>query len=799
MKSVKIFIMLLLLCKPALLLAQTGLQFNSGNFHDPRIIFINPALSGLTQSRVVIGYETFYLGIGENLANKFVGWAQHNPKWGNWAITAQYFNSNIFNKSIFELSYNRSFWNKKITAGLKFGFLGVALNRDEFELDDPNDPLLESSLSKYQPTIGFGLLFKPVPQILIGIAAHNLNQPNLSLIGRDAKEPPSVNATIMYDHPLLKPFLCFEHEHYQTYFSLGLESWLLNQTAILKMNYASGGFGCGAAYRLKNLRLDYEYKYPLTELNEVTSGTHQFIVSYLFPKSEPAAPPGPDFALKVESVSPKSLSQKGIYPGQEAEYEIKILPLNAFNQIVEIQITDVPAGLHAHFRKRKIGVDTPTRLFIKTEPDCPAGEFPLHLLGQAGALQRLAEINLRIKLLPELKAAIACEPEILKITKIQEIHEESPLLNYIFFGKNSSVLSSERYEILNPAGIADGFVFFPDSVTDISVQYKNTLNLLAKRLLEHPATRIILVGCNCDFGKEKDNPSLSSARARMVKRYFVQNCNISENRIEIQSRNLPENYSSNSTEEGRAENRRVEIHVARGSENVLEPYPSVTSQIVTSDSLCRFSTAGSRAEIGIKSWTLKILNKAGDFQKVFSGNEHLPREILWDWRDNSRQHVIPYQTYQYQLSLFDPLNQKIETPVQTIQTAYEEITRQHISRKQKVEKTRLFLFKFDEDRINVASPRLKKRLDQLARKIKAASGAKVILKGFTDTIGSDKYNLELSQRRAQTILEELKQRHISGSQIETRGFGKKFPLMSNSLPEGRMMNRRVEVYIEHPE
>jgi outer membrane protein OmpA-like peptidoglycan-associated protein len=44
----------------------------------------------------------------------------------------------------------------------------------------------------------------------------------------------------------------------------------------------------------------------------------------------------------------------------------------------------------------------------------------------------------------------------------------------------------------------------------------------------------------------------------------------------------------------------------------------------------------------------------------------------------------------------------------------------------------------------------------------------------------------------------LVRRHISPQQIEAHGYGKKSPLMDNSLPEGRMMNRRVEVYIEQP-
>ena len=79
----------------------------------------------------------------------------------------------------------------------------------------------------------------------------------------------------------------------------------------------------------------------------------------------------------------------------------------------------------------------------------------------------------------------------------------------------------------------------------------------------------------------------------------------------------------------------------------------------------------------------------------------------------------------------------------------------------------------------------------------------VSVEGHTDSIGSEDYNLKLSQRRADSVASELESEGISSSRIHTRGFGKKYPIAPNQSsdgsdnPSGRAKNRRVEVIIEN--
>ena len=72
---------------------------------------------------------------------------------------------------------------------------------------------------------------------------------------------------------------------------------------------------------------------------------------------------------------------------------------------------------------------------------------------------------------------------------------------------------------------------------------------------------------------------------------------------------------------------------------------------------------------------------------------------------------------------------------------------------------------------------------------------RVVIEGHTDSVGSDAYNLDLSQRRADAVRDFLLQNGVKAAQLTTHGYGKASPVASNSTAEGRQHNRRVELII----
>jgi OOP family OmpA-OmpF porin len=87
-------------------------------------------------------------------------------------------------------------------------------------------------------------------------------------------------------------------------------------------------------------------------------------------------------------------------------------------------------------------------------------------------------------------------------------------------------------------------------------------------------------------------------------------------------------------------------------------------------------------------------------------------------------------------------------------------------------------------------------LDELIPGLKANPGMKVTLAGHTCSIGSERYNQGLSERRAQSVYNYLAANGIAAERMTVFGYGEMRPAFSNDTEEGRAKNRRVEVIIK---
>ncbi len=88
------------------------------------------------------------------------------------------------------------------------------------------------------------------------------------------------------------------------------------------------------------------------------------------------------------------------------------------------------------------------------------------------------------------------------------------------------------------------------------------------------------------------------------------------------------------------------------------------------------------------------------------------------------------------------------------------------------------------------------QLDQMAEFMKLNPEVVMEVVGHTDRVGTEAYNLDLSQKRAATVVEELKRRGVEPYRIRGRGVGFAFPLGDNSTEEGRSVNRRTEFLVK---
>jgi outer membrane protein OmpA-like peptidoglycan-associated protein len=92
-------------------------------------------------------------------------------------------------------------------------------------------------------------------------------------------------------------------------------------------------------------------------------------------------------------------------------------------------------------------------------------------------------------------------------------------------------------------------------------------------------------------------------------------------------------------------------------------------------------------------------------------------------------------------------------------------------------------------------PDLQRDLDAVAQNLIAYPNSKIQIVGHTDNTGTAALNADLSNRRAQSVANVLRQAGVPGSRIIAFGRGEDFPVASNLTPEGRAANRRVEIII----
>ena len=86
-------------------------------------------------------------------------------------------------------------------------------------------------------------------------------------------------------------------------------------------------------------------------------------------------------------------------------------------------------------------------------------------------------------------------------------------------------------------------------------------------------------------------------------------------------------------------------------------------------------------------------------------------------------------------------------------------------------------------------------LDDVVELLQTEPSRKVRIEGHTDSRGSESFNLDLSQRRADSVREALMQRGVEGSRMTAIGLGEEYPVASNEDEAGRARNRRVDVIL----
>ncbi len=102
---------------------------------------------------------------------------------------------------------------------------------------------------------------------------------------------------------------------------------------------------------------------------------------------------------------------------------------------------------------------------------------------------------------------------------------------------------------------------------------------------------------------------------------------------------------------------------------------------------------------------------------------------------------------------------------------------------------------YDFDRYDIR-PEFNQELDDLGKFLQSTPDTYAVIDGHTDSVGTEEYNLGLSRRRAESVAGYLMNNHnIASDRVVVLWYGMTNPVASNTTPEGRALNRRVEIAV----
>lgn len=404
----------------------------------------------------------------------------------------------------------------------------------------------------------------------------------------------------------------------------------------------------------------------------------------------------------------------------------------------------------------------------------------------------LAEVPVVPEILAEVDFNVYA-PENIPVER--KVREYFPLRNYIFFEKGSTTIS-DRYVTLKKSQVKDFKedqleVFTPLTKTGRSsrqmVVYYNILNILGDRMGKSPDSNIKLIGASAN------GPEHGVLMAESVKAYLVDVFGIDGSRITTEGRDKPKIPSEQVGGVSelpllREEDERVSIESSStgmlmeflsGPDAPLKPVEIVAVQEAPLDSYVIFNVLGSNVDV--TTWSLEITDEKDQIQYFGPYTQQIvgiPGKSIMNTRPDGTYKVlmigqmkdgsIVLKDTTVKMVLWTPY---VQTEAMRFSIIYEFDDAQAIK-------------KYERYLTDVLSPRI-------------PAGATVMIYGYTDVIGDESYNQNLSLERANDVKLFLSNAQSAAGRTDVKyivkGLGENPDLsqFENNSPEGRFYNRTV--------
>lgn len=270
----------ILICTNISARAQRQVLRNPAQHSNFWLTSLNPAAMSWQYSLLNVGTEILHATF---LPDRGLAMSEHRLN-----LTAPYwlpdelacgFEVRSFNAPLYSEIEANVLLSKKIFSmlalGLKLGLDGRAFDRSQFNLLDPNDPLLQgNSLRRTTPNLGMSVFYS-AGALTLGASVEHLYQPNLAY-DAVALQPRFMAFGLAYDLGLFAPSLTWNHDGVQRLWGFELAT-SVNNLAALRLSYERfGPIRMEAQFHLhRNAKFAYGVNFPSGALSGASSGTHE--------------------------------------------------------------------------------------------------------------------------------------------------------------------------------------------------------------------------------------------------------------------------------------------------------------------------------------------------------------------------------------------------------------------------------------------------------------------------------------------------------------------------------------------
>jgi len=252
------------------------------NPYSPESNYSNPAtISWLDSPRLSGGYEMLYLGMNhDNLSSGIINFSYPMKTLGTVGFRTSFFNANHFAQNSFVIQYSYKL-DQMISVGMGIGLITRGYNTDDVEGFDLSDEVVQDA-SKGSFTLGLGGTYMIFDDTFLGFKIDNIFKPDLGLED-ESKEPLSLTLGVSSRIGIIQPYFDFSYYSDNTSnFLVGAEGWFMNEMLGTKINFTNNNVIFGIGLQYSNYRLDYDYILANSGVKEVSSGSHQMLLTYNF-------------------------------------------------------------------------------------------------------------------------------------------------------------------------------------------------------------------------------------------------------------------------------------------------------------------------------------------------------------------------------------------------------------------------------------------------------------------------------------------------------------------------------------